>query len=130
MSQPAGPLTTAEKIGGALQEWAKGSLPLQSAVAFLLSTNTYLHDLHPMLFVESFVDDDGTVKHTGRVGLEVFEDSDDTWEERTGYMSSGERATWELIRSMCRGEIEHWFWSLDPGRRFAFLQSLANKVDR
>jgi hypothetical protein len=125
-----GTLETHEEIEAGLEAWAQGSLPLQSAVMFLRATGERLHRTHPMLFVEGFIDEQDHARYTGRVGLEVFEDSDETWAERTGHMSSGERATWELIRSMCRGEIEQNFWSLDPGRRFAFLQSLANKVDQ
>lgn len=121
-----GDFATADEIHQGLRIWAKGSLPLMAAVEFVIGSGENLHRAHPMVDIEIYVDDQEHARATGRVALEVFEDSDHTWGERTGWMSGGQLATWELARSIARGEIDRWFWRLDEGRQRAFIDALVN----
>lgn len=94
-----------------LRTWARGSLPLMATVEFVLAVGT---DLGPM------VCDDGDWAY-----LDLFELEDDVWQIRVGGMSGGQRATWELARSIAEGEIYDQFWRLDNHRKAAFLTALA-----
>lgn len=109
--------TELEELHERLRAWARGSLPCQAAVEFLIGTGT-LRVGHSM------------IRDTGRVAWpNVFVDEDDPgwwawWADRTGCMSSGERATWELVRSILTGELEDLFWRLDGDRKVAFARAL------
>lgn len=116
--------TTETTIPDQLREWARGSLPCMAAVDFLIDTGTRLYVGHPMIATE---------REGDRAWLDVFgfndperEELDMIWTERVGGMSSGERATWELVRSICDGELNEWWWRLDGTRKAAFLRGLAN----
>lgn len=104
--------------GARLRRWAKGSLPCMVAVEFVLACYPRLRDDSP------FVGHD--THPTNRITyLDVFDLDEETWAERTGGMSSGELATWALVRSLLDGELYEHYWSLDSERRKAFLDALA-----
>jgi hypothetical protein len=58
-----------------------------------------------------------------RAYLDVFDE--DAFEKEIGYMSSGEKATWRLARSMVTGDLNDSFWSLDSDRARILLEALA-----
>ena len=99
-----------------LREWARGSLPAQAAVEFLIETGT-LYERHPMIG-----------QRDDRAWLDLFEIDAATWAERTGTMSGGERATWEIARSIVAGELEDTFWRLDGSRKAALVNALARNA--
>jgi uncharacterized membrane protein len=94
-----------------LWAWAKGSFPCQAAVEFLTRTGEL--NRHTLLVART----------DGRAYLDVY-DKDD-FEQRIGYMSSGEKATWRLARSMVTGDLNDSFWSLDSDRGLMLLEALA-----
>jgi hypothetical protein len=85
-----------------------------AAVEFLLDVGNVGPD-HPMIC------DDGY-----RAWPDVFDLEPHEWRERTGYMSGGERATWNLVRSILEGELNDTFWSLDATRKASLLRALGN----
>jgi hypothetical protein len=107
-----------EQLVDELNEWARGSLPLMAAVDFVVATGT---ELAPMVGYDH-----------GRVYLDVFVDDErapdylttEQWLDRVGTMSGGQRATWELARSIADGELDRWFWRLDTHRKLAFASAL------
>lgn len=104
--------STETSLAERLQAWARGSLPYMAAVEFVIATGTD---------VTAMVRDDGE-----RAWLDVFEFDDDEWSSRVGWMSGGQRATWELVRSIVDGELDEWFWRLDGHRKSALLNALAH----
>lgn len=105
--------TTAER----LRSWAKGSLPCMTAVDFVLAVYPGLRDDSP--FVGH--DDHPTNRITY---LDVFDVDDDGWEDKLAGASSGERATWNVVRSVLDGELYRDFWSLDRERQTALLDAM------
>jgi len=107
-------LTTYDPSGlpARLRAWARGSSPRTAAVEFLLATGTEL--------TGRLVRDDGE-----RARLDVFNVPAAEWASRVGWMSSGQRATWELARSMVDGGLEEWFWRLDTDRKLALVAALS-----
>lgn len=93
-----------------LRAWAKGGLPHMAAVDFILAVYPDLHDSHPM------VGHDGDARF-----LNVFRDE---WQENLAGLSSGERATWHLVRSILAGDLNHAFWTMDATRQRALLTAL------
>jgi hypothetical protein len=104
--------TTAER----LRSWAKGSLPCMTAVDFVLAVHPDLADDNP--FVAH--DDHPTNRITY---LDVFGSAEE-FEDKLGGLSSGERATWYLARSIVDGDLYDMFWSLDSGRQNALLDAM------
>lgn len=113
------PTLTRDETVEALRDWARGSLPLTAAVEFAAASRLPLGRM---------------VAHDGdRTYLDVFVDDDrapdylttEQWADKVGYMSSGERGTWELVRSLAAGELEEWFWRLDGTLQAAFVAALA-----
>lgn len=102
---------TPEERGEELRKWAKGSLPMMAAVEFLIGADA-LRSI-PAGFVQ---DDDWLWLDSQAIA--------DGLEHGTGYLSSGERATWRLVSSMLNGELNATFWSLDPDRQAAFANAL------
>jgi hypothetical protein len=102
-----------EELHEGLRAWARGLLPAQAAVEFLIGCKAVSVG-NPMVAI----DDEGEC-----IWLNLDVD-DDIWAERTGYMSGGERATWHLARSILCGELEEWFWRLDATRRAHLLRAL------
>lgn len=100
-----------EEMNTRLGQWARGSLPAQAAVEFIVGTGT-LYERHPMV---------GHNETTSWLDLDVDQE---TWANRTGGMSSGELATWRLARSIMVGELEDTFWRLDGRRKQLFLSAL------
>jgi hypothetical protein len=95
-----------------LRAWAKGYLPYEAAVEFLIATGT-LRPRHPL------VTEDPQVPGIAALWFEG------DWEARIPYASSGERATWRLAESMTRGVLADEFGRLDRHRRLAFLAAMA-----
>jgi hypothetical protein len=94
-----------------LQAWAQGSLPRQAAIELLHRTGS-LYPRHPLVVTEH-----------GRAYLDVFDEDD--FEQAIGCMSSGEKATWRLARSILHGDLNDCFWSLDSDRARILLEALA-----
>lgn len=107
------PETTRETVAESLRAWARGGLSLQAAVEFLVATGTELVFARP------------SEHPAGRWWLDVFDHTDQVWDTMTGGMSSGQKATWDLVRSLCDGELSDTLWRLDLHRRSALLDALA-----
>jgi hypothetical protein len=128
-------IATHEEIAIALQFWARGSLPHQAAVEFLIATGTRLYPRHPMLAHENEHGERGAgvlggiqywwIDVWGPDGEDLAEDA---WLARLGGMSGGEFATWTLIRSLLVGELQANFWRLDGSRKRAFIEALTRNV--
>ena len=103
-------------VAAELRAWANGWLPQMAAVEFVLGVYPNLSPNNSM--VREHAEDEG-----GGWYLDVYCD-EETWEQRTAYMSGGERATWWLARSLARGELSEYFSRLDAGRRLAFSMAL------
>lgn len=108
--------TTAER----LRSWAKGSLPCMTAVDFVLAVYPDITDDSP--FVAH--DDHPTNRITY---LDAF-GSDEEWDRKLGGASSGERATWYIVKSLVDGDLYDTFWSLDRERQTALLDAMRNNV--
>jgi hypothetical protein len=95
-----------------LRAWAKGYLPYEAGVEFLIATGT-LRPRHPL------VTEDPQVPGIAALWFEG------DWESRIPYASSGERATWRIAESMTRGVLAEEFGRLDRHRRLAFLAAIS-----
>lgn len=102
-----------------LQLWAHGARDLEAAVGFVVETGTELLFARP------------TDSHSdiGRWWLDVFDHTDQVWETMTAGMSSGQKATWDLVRSLCDGELSRTLWRLDIDRRSALLGALRHALE-
>jgi hypothetical protein len=109
-------MTESDDVYAHLREWAAGSLPIMAAVEFLASIPVSLYVGHPM------------IRGSHHYYLDVFELDDDEWSDRTGHMSGGEQATWQLVRSIVEGELGECFWRLDGHRQHAFLYALTTNT--
>jgi hypothetical protein len=105
-----------ELLHAELRAWANGWLPQMAAVEFILGVYPDLMHRHPM--VRQHTEDEGHGWY-----LDVYCD-EETWAQRTGFMSGGERATWLLARSLATGELAEQFSRLDAERRRAFRSAL------
>lgn len=110
--------TTAER----LRSWAKGSLPCMTAVDFVLAVYPDLPDDSPFVAHDDHPGDRITF-------LDVF-GSDEEWLAKTGGLSSGELATWEIARSLIEGDLYNTFWSLDHERQTALLDAMRDNMRR
>jgi len=117
-------MTDRETLDDELHTWAKGSLPLMAAVDFVVATGTDLsvlmvaRDRHERAFLDVFVNDELARDHPGEYL------TTEQWLDRVGMMSNGQRATWELARSIADGLIDEWFWRLDTHSKLAFASAL------
>jgi hypothetical protein len=103
-------MTRAEIVAG-LKRWARGSYPEQAAITFLIGTDEPLTR--------------AWVRRVERVDEVRYWLDWDTFDAYGGGLSGGEYATWQLTRSLCKGELSDHLWRLDPARSHAFLVAIA-----
>jgi hypothetical protein len=116
----AGHSLSAERLLELLNRWADGLLTYQAAVQFLAGAGV-LRPGHPLIGV-TWSGDQATWAY-----LDLITVPSADWAEAIAGMSGGERATWILARSLCRGELEE-FWRLDPSRKRALLKAIMDNA--
>lgn len=103
---------TLDELHECLWAWAKGYLPYEAAVRFVIDTGT-LRLNHPLI-----------EEHPDAPGIAAFNFADE-WETRIPHASGGELATWRLAEAMTRGVLADEFGRLDRSRKVAFVTAMA-----